>query len=74
MTTVDVPNVHNIAVDGTFDDCQDLVKAMFADEAVPRRGAAVGGQLHQLGPGDGADRLLRDVARSVNQRSTARLR
>ncbi len=24
-------NVGNIAVDGTFDDCQDLVKAMFAD-------------------------------------------
>jgi threonine synthase len=33
MTTVDEPNVHNIAVEGTFDDCQDLVKAMFADEA-----------------------------------------
>lgn len=30
MTTVDAPNVHNIAVEGTFDDCQDLVKAMFA--------------------------------------------
>ncbi len=33
MTTVDAPNVHNIAIAGTFDDCQDLVKAMFADEA-----------------------------------------
>jgi threonine synthase len=31
MTTVDAPNVHAAAVDGTFDDCQDLVKAMFAD-------------------------------------------
>jgi threonine synthase len=31
MTTVHQPNVHNIAVEGTFDDCQDLVKAMFAD-------------------------------------------
>jgi threonine synthase len=31
MTTVDSANVHNIAVDGTFDDCQDLVKAMFND-------------------------------------------
>lgn len=31
MTTVDSPNVHAIAVDGTFDDCQDLVKAMFND-------------------------------------------
>jgi threonine synthase len=33
MTTVTAPNVGNIAVEGTFDDCQDLVKAMFADAA-----------------------------------------
>ena len=31
MTTVDAPNVRTVAVDGTFDDCQDLVKAMFND-------------------------------------------
>ncbi len=31
MTTVDASNVHNIAIEGTFDDCQDLVKAMFND-------------------------------------------
>jgi len=31
MTTVLAPNVANIAVAGSFDDCQDLVKAMFAD-------------------------------------------
>jgi threonine synthase len=31
MTTVDAPNVRAVAVDGTFDDCQDLVKAMFND-------------------------------------------
>ncbi|MGI4951405.1 MAG: threonine synthase [Janthinobacterium lividum] len=31
MTTVPAANIANIAVDGTFDDCQDLVKAMFAD-------------------------------------------
>ncbi len=31
MTTVAAPNIHNIAVEGTFDDCQDLVKAMFND-------------------------------------------
>ncbi len=36
MTTVDAPNVHNVAVEGTFDDCQDLVKAMFADDAFRR--------------------------------------
>lgn len=33
MTTVNAPNVGNIAIEGTFDDCQDLVKAMFADTA-----------------------------------------
>jgi threonine synthase len=33
MTTVLAPNVYNVAIDGTFDDCQDLVKAMFNDEA-----------------------------------------
>ena len=31
MTTVRAANVGNVAVEGTFDDCQDLVKAMFAD-------------------------------------------
>jgi threonine synthase len=31
MTTVQAPNAHAIAIEGTFDDCQDLVKAMFAD-------------------------------------------
>ena len=31
MTTVNAENVHALAVEGTFDDCQDLVKAMFAD-------------------------------------------
>ena len=33
MTTIDASNVFNVAVKGTFDDCQDLVKAMFADVA-----------------------------------------
>ncbi|KIK55528.1 hypothetical protein GYMLUDRAFT_175318 [Collybiopsis luxurians FD-317 M1] len=31
MTTVTDANVHNLAVKGTFDDCQDIVKALFAD-------------------------------------------
>jgi threonine synthase len=31
MTTIAAENVLNIAVKGNFDDCQDLVKAMFAD-------------------------------------------
>ncbi|KAK8216256.1 threonine synthase-like protein [Phyllosticta capitalensis] len=34
MTTVLDANVHNLAVEGTFDDCQDFVKALFADETI----------------------------------------
>ncbi len=37
MTTVDAPNAHAVAVEGTFDDCQDLVKAMFNDAAFRER-------------------------------------
>ncbi len=39
MTTVDAPNIHNLAIEGTFDDCQDLVKAMFADTGFRARHA-----------------------------------
>ncbi len=37
MTTVDAPNVRTVAIDGTFDDCQDLVKAMFHDASFRER-------------------------------------
>jgi threonine synthase len=37
MTTVDASNVTNLAVEGTFDDCQDLVKALFADQDLSAR-------------------------------------
>ncbi|MDX2258432.1 MAG: threonine synthase [Hyphomicrobiaceae bacterium] len=33
MTTPTAANVHAIAIEGTFDDCQALVKAMFNDHA-----------------------------------------
>jgi threonine synthase len=33
MTTVDAANIHAIALEGTFDDCQDMVKALFNDLA-----------------------------------------
>ncbi len=36
MTTAAGANVHNIAVEGTFDDCQALVKAMLGDAALRR--------------------------------------
>jgi threonine synthase len=32
MTTVPDANIHCVAIDGTFDDCQDLVKASFNDK------------------------------------------
>ena len=37
MTTVLAPNVHNIAMDGTFDDAQAMVKRMFGDPAMTGR-------------------------------------
>jgi threonine synthase len=37
MTTVRAPNVHNLAIDGSFDDAQAMVKRLFADEAMTAR-------------------------------------
>lgn len=37
MTTVLAPNVHNIAIDGSFDDAQAMVKRMFNDSAMTSR-------------------------------------
>ena len=34
MTSAHEPNVHNIALEGTFDDCQAVVKALFDDAAL----------------------------------------
>jgi threonine synthase len=33
MTTVLAPNIHNVAVQGNFDDCQQMVKDSFADQS-----------------------------------------
>ena len=32
MTTVEDENVHTLSVNGTFDDCQDIVKLVFGDK------------------------------------------
>ncbi|SDS83527.1 L-threonine synthase [Halopseudomonas xinjiangensis] len=32
MTTILGENIHNIAIEGNFDDCQEMVKASFADQ------------------------------------------
>jgi threonine synthase len=37
MTTVKTPNVHNIAIEGSFDDAQAMVKRMFTDPAMTGR-------------------------------------
>ncbi len=37
MTTVPDANVHNVAVEGTFDDCQALVKTLFRDAGARER-------------------------------------
>jgi threonine synthase len=39
MFSLQDPNIHNIAVDGVFDDCQDLVKAVSADPVFKQRQA-----------------------------------
>ncbi|MCR9256992.1 MAG: threonine synthase [Alphaproteobacteria bacterium] len=37
MTTIDAANVHALSLQGTFDDCQDMVKAMFNDADFRKR-------------------------------------
>jgi threonine synthase len=37
MTTAPEPNVHAIAIEGTFDDCQAIVKALFNDRGLRQR-------------------------------------
>jgi threonine synthase len=37
MTTAVEDNVHNIALEGTFDDCQAIVKALFGDASLRER-------------------------------------
>jgi threonine synthase len=41
MYTVDDPHIHNLVVDGPFDDCQNMVKAVFGDPGFKK--------LHNLG-------------------------
>ena len=41
MTTVDCPAIHNIAIEGNFDDCQAILKALFNDHAVSATASAL---------------------------------
>lgn len=37
MTTVLDANIHNVAVEGTFDDCQEIVKTLFSDREFKKK-------------------------------------
>ena len=39
MYSLSAPNIHNLAIEGTFDACQDIVKALSADAGFKRRHA-----------------------------------
>ena len=51
MTTVQAPNVHNIAIDGSFDDAQAMVKRMFGDSRDDRRASASARSIRSTGRG-----------------------
>ena len=58
MTTVADANVHCLAIEGDFDDCQALVKAMFNHLEFRDRLKLSGVKLHQLGKDYGPDCIL----------------
>ena len=58
MFSLQDANIHNIAIEGVFDDCQDIVKAVSNDLAFKRALPHRHGQLDQLGALAGAGRLL----------------
>ena len=64
MTTVASPNVHALAVEGTFDDCQSMVKGMF-NHACSRRTPASGETL-STGPGSPRRRSITSRQRSAS--------
>ncbi len=58
MTTSTAANVHALAIEGNFDDCQALVKAMFNDHAFRDRVKLSGVNSINWAPDHGPDRLL----------------
>ncbi len=37
MTTIDEENIFNIAIEGNFDDCQNIVKTLFVDDEIQNK-------------------------------------
>ena len=58
MFSLQDANIHNLAIDGVFDDCQDIVKAVANDLDVQAPAPHRHRQLDQLGAAAGAGRLL----------------
>ena len=58
MYSLTDPNIFNIAIDGVFDDCQDVVKAIGGDAAFKRDMRIGTVNSINLGAGRRADRLL----------------
>ena len=58
MFSLQDPNIFNIAIEGVFDDCQDIVKAVSNDLEYKARQKIGDGQFHQLGPCGRSGRLL----------------
>ncbi len=58
MTTANAANVHALAVEGTFDDCQTIVKGLFNHHAFRDRVRPVGRQFDQFCAHRRAGRLL----------------
>ena len=71
MTSAQEQNVFNIAIEGTFDDCQALVKALFNDLALRDRLSPGWRQLDQLGAYHGANGLLHDQRAGAGARPMA---
>ena len=58
MTTTKDQNVFNLAVDGNFDDCQNLVKSMFSDQDFSNSINMSGSQFNKLGKNNCTNCLL----------------
>jgi hypothetical protein len=66
-------NVHAIEVDGDFDACQAIVKALFADrELLAAQARSVRRELDQLGRGSSRSRCISMIAAQYAVRFTAR--
>ncbi|GAA4054845.1 hypothetical protein GCM10023063_49140 [Arthrobacter methylotrophus] len=69
MYSLQDENVHNIAVKGVFDDCQNLVKRLAEGHRLQARQQHRRRQLHQLRPHLGPDRLLRVGVAACDRRT-----